>query len=385
MSKYGVLLVNGLRTHQEAHAPLFAAHPLCRLVAVANERDIPESQAQLNRELAAEHGIPFIPDLDEALARDDVHIVSMCAAMERRPAVAVKCAEAGKHLYLDKPLCGSLEGADAMVETVERTGVVAQMYSQILAPWAQGAKEVVESGRIGEIKAVHAEELFSKGRAGTVPEGTVRREKEQAGRFTFVESKREMSDIGVYVVGLVHWLTGKKTESVFCITGNYFFAEHFKNDVEDFGAIIMTLEGGVTASIVGGRCGWMSHPSGGTQRIVLIGTEGMAVCDVNSPRVEVYNTEPNFVAPSVDSLDPMDMWGSTQRRHAVAPKQRWVPMGGDRRRSQYDDVVAFIDCIESGREPDMNVREAAALVDVILGGYVSAARGEPVRLPLPRS
>ena len=48
------------------------------------------------------------------------------------------------------------------------------------------------------------------------------------------------------------------------------------------------------------------------------------------------------------------------------------------------DVAAFIDCIESGREPEMNATAAAPLVEVILAGYASAARGETVWLPLPR-
>jgi predicted dehydrogenase len=50
----------------------------------------------------------------------------------------------------------------------------------------------------------------------------------------------------------------------------------------------------------------------------------------------------------------------------------------------YQDVRDFIECVETGRQPEMNVREAAAHVEVILAGYVSAARGEPVSLPLPR-
>ena len=49
-----------------------------------------------------------------------------------------------------------------------------------------------------------------------------------------------------------------------------------------------------------------------------------------------------------------------------------------------DDVAAFVEAIESGAQPDMNARRAAELTEVILGGFVSAARGEVVGLPLPR-
>ena len=383
MSKYGVLLVGGRRTHQEMQAATFAAHPLCRLVAVADEREIPEPRAELNRQFAQASGLPYIPDLDQALSRDDIHIVSSTPEIERRARVAVSCLEAGKHMYLDTQLAGTLEGAEAIVAAAEQAGVRTQMFSSIHADWAQAAKRAVTEGRIGELKAVHAENLFAKGRAGTVPEGTVRHEKERVERFTFIEGKREMYAVGVYSLGLVHWLTGRKVESVFCVTGNYFHAEHARLDIEDFGALALTLEGGVTATAIGGRFGWMSHPGSGQQRLVLIGTEGTLTVDANRPRIELYNDEPDFTPPPVHPQDPMAMWSSTFQDSPAMPKQRWVGLNEGRDRMT-EDVAAFIDCIEEGREPEMNARAGASAVEVILAGYASAARGEAVRLPLPR-
>lgn len=383
MSKYGVLLIGGKRTHQENHAQLFSNHPDCHLVAVADEHDAPDMRHELNQELADDHGIPYIRDLDEALARDDVQIVSMCARVERRGVVAVKCAEAGKHIYLDKPLCGSVEAADAIVDAVEKAGVVNQMFSKVYADWPQQAKRAIQSGTIGKLRAIHAEEIFPKGSAGTVPKGTVRQEKEHIEKFTFVESKREMFDIGVYPLTLIHWLTGLKAEAVTAITGNYFFAEHAANDVEDFGSISMQLESGVTASIVAGRFGYMSHPHGGVQRIVLVGDKATATFDAYCPRIEVYNNDPNFVEPERDAFDPMGMWSSTGGRRTMMPRNRWRSVGADRD-VMVDDIAAFVEAIETDRRPDITAREAAQPVEILMGAFASAARGEQVSLPLVR-
>ena len=383
MSKYGVLLISGRRTHQEGHAPAFAANPLCHLVAVADEKDVPDSMHERGRQLSSDHDIPYIPDLDEALARQEVDIVSMCADVERRGRVAVKCAEAGKHLYLDKPMAGTLEDVDAIVAAVGKAGVRSQMFSFIHTPWARAAKQAIETGCIGELKAVHAEVLFAKGNAGTVPDGTVRKEKEQVGRYTFVESKREGFDIGVYVVGLVHWLTGRKAESVFGLTGNYIFADHARHDVEDFSALAINMEGGINATTLSGRIGWMSHPRGGPQRVVVVGTEGTVVVDGSEPRIEVYNDEPDFTLPDVHPLDPMGMWSSTNEEANVMPKRRWAPLNGDSS-VMHNDVNIFVDCLENEREPVINARAAAPFTEVILAGYVSSSRGEAVKLPLPR-
>ena len=98
--KYGVLLLGGHRTHQENYALNFAQDERCRLVAFADEPDAPPERIALGRSLAEELNLPFISDLDAALAREDVHIVSLCTEVERRGRVGVKCAEAGKHVYL---------------------------------------------------------------------------------------------------------------------------------------------------------------------------------------------------------------------------------------------------------------------------------------------
>ena len=382
MTEYGVLIIGGKRTHQEGHAAAFNRHPGCHVVAASDEADIPESIAQRNRQLASELGLPYITDLDDALARDDVDIVSSTPAVERRGRVAVRCLEARKHVYLDKPLAGTRGDIDAIVAAAERSGVRTQMFSLIHAGWVQAAKRAVDEGHVGELKAVHVENLFAKGRAGTVPLGTVRSERERVERFTFVEAKREMFDVGVYCLGIVQWLTGRKARSVYSITGNYIYREHADVDVEDFGSMALTLEGGITATTVGGRIGWMSHPKAGPQRIVLVGTQGTLTFDPYRPRIEVYNDSPDFATPPFDPYDPMGMWGPSQPEYEAIPKRRWVSL--DDRAPMDADVAAFVDCIDGGREPDMNAKAAAPLVETILAGYESAARGEPVDLPLPR-
>ena len=165
-------------------------------------------------------------------------------------------------------------------------------------------------------------------------------------------------------------------------TGNYFFAEHMGAGVEDFGVMMATLEGGVTATVLGGRFGWMSHPLSGPQKVVVVGTEGTMSFDPFALRVEVYNNEPDFVQPAVDPYDPMGMWGASHPAYAPMPKQRWVALGS--RNVMADDVAAFVRAIDDGVQPDMNAKRAAALTEVILGGFISAARGEEVSLPLPR-
>jgi predicted dehydrogenase len=370
MSRYGVLLVGGNRTHQENYGRAFASDSRCRLVGVADERGLPAYRDALNRMLAAELNVPFFEDLDEALARRDVHIVSMAADVERRGRVAPKCALAGKHLYLDKPLAGSVADARAIAAAAAQAGIRSQMFSLVTSPWARAAKRAVDAGRVGRLLGVHADMLMAKGRPGTVPPGLVRQEKGEPVRYTFVEAKRELFDMGIYPVSLIHWLTGRRAVSVSAVTGNYFFAEHAAKDVEDLGALLLELEGGLVASATGGRIGWTSHPHSSLTRVILAGSEGTLCFSDCEPHLDVYADEPEFQMPRVHPWDPMGMWASTQKEAGVAPKRRWIPLDAPNPLAQ--DVRAFLDALDRGAEPELCAAAGVHHVEVLMAGYRSA-------------
>jgi predicted dehydrogenase len=367
---YGVLLVSGGHTHQELYAPAFAADPRCRLVAVTDEPDVDPRRRELNERFARALGLPYLPDLGDALARLDVHIASVCAPPERRGRIAVRCAEAGKHLYLDKSLAPTRAEADAVVAAVRRAGVRSQMFTFVTAPWARRAKAILRADRCGRLLAVHADTFFAKGHAGTARLGP-RREEYPPARHQLTEAKREWDNVGVYPVALVRWLTGQAFRSAYGVTANYFFAEHQRHDVEDFGLLAGRLEDGTAVTIAAGRCGWASHPAGGVNRVVLVGSEATLVLDANRPRLEVCAAEPPWAPPPAHPEDPMAFWQSTQDEVGARPKRAWLPVT----RAVPGDVSCFLDALDAGRDGEVSAAEAAQATAVLLAGYRSAADG----------
>src|SRR5262249_13217019 len=160
-----------------------------------------------NEQLAAALGVPYLPDLNQALARKDVQVVSICAPPERRGRIAVRCAEAGKHLYLDKSLAPRLAEVDAIVQAVRKAGVKSHMFTMTTQPWVGAAKRLVDSGRLGKLLAIHADAFFAKGKTGTARLGP-REEEYPPERHQLVEAKREFDNVGVYPLTLIRWLTG---------------------------------------------------------------------------------------------------------------------------------------------------------------------------------
>jgi predicted dehydrogenase len=379
-AKYGILLVTGSHTHQENYGAAFAADKRCKVVAVTDEADVEGRRRELNERLARALGVPYLPDLIKALARADVHVVSICAPPERRGRIAIRCAEAGKHLYLDKSLVPKLQEADDLVAAVRKAGVRSHMYSFIPATWAREAKRLVEAGRLGKLVAIHADVFFAKGKNGTARLGSRRKEEFPPERHQLVEAKRELDNVGVYPISLVRWLTGRKYRTVYAVTGNYFFQEHQKHNVEDFGLVSCTLEDGALVTISAGRYGWTAHPAAGINRLVLVGSERTVVVDANRPRLEVYTDEAPWVAPNVNPADPMGFWTSTQEEVHVRPKRTWVPAAA----AGQSDASYFIDCLEAGRDSEVTAAEAALTTEVLVAAYRSAATREVVTLPLPR-
>jgi predicted dehydrogenase len=375
---YGVLLIAGGQTHQENYARAFAADSRCRLVGLTDEADVPERRRALNAQLAAELGVPVLESLDEALARDDVDLVSVCTEPERRGRVAARCARAGKHLYVDKPLTTNLDDARELLAAARAHNVHTQMFSLVRVPLASRAKTTVESGRFGALTALHCDLTFAKGIAGSAELGAPRSERAVADRFTWIDSKRELYCVGLYPLVLFQWLTGRRFTSVYAATANYFFAEHQRNGVEDFGNLLLEMEGGLHATITVGRTGWSSHPDYGIHQLQLTGTDETVRLDAFRPRLEIYSDAAPWRQPATPHPeDPMGFWASTQEPGGIKPKTDWIAI----ERPVQSDAAAFLDCLDADRESDVPASTGAHAVQVILAAYRSAAEKRWVEIP----
>lgn len=375
---YGVILVAGHYTHQPMYAPALAADPRCKLVGMVDEEGVSQRRREQNARYAAELSIPLLDDLDEALAREDVQIVSICAEPARRGSIIEQAARAGKHLYLDKPLAASVDDATAIVEAVNGAGVVSHMFSFVRSPLAGNLRQVLDSGRLGKLIAAHFDLTFAKGTNGTADLDRVRKESSAPEVFELPDSKRELTNIGVYPLAMLTWLTRQAATRVFATTGNYFFTEHQRNDMEDFGQVLMQMDDGLTASVSVGRTGWTSHPSFGMNCTYLIGTEGSAVIDLSRPRVEIWSAETCWQPPETNPEDPMGMWVTpADSPFAAEPKHAWTVSSSSVTTA---DASYFLDCIESGKASELSANEAAQTTQILSAAYRSAATGKIVRL-----
>jgi predicted dehydrogenase len=288
----------------------------------------------------------------------------------------VACADAGKHLYLDKSLAPSLAEARNVAEAARRADVFSHMFTFNTQPWAAAARQLVHSGQLGTLQALHVDMHFAKGHAGTASLAGPRRETYPPDPATFqtIEAKRELDNVGVYAVALIGWLAGWQFKRVYAVTANYFFREHERTGAEDFAVVQIELADGAVATFSAGRIGWTAHPSFGTCRVLLAGDRCSAVVDANKPRIELYDQAPAWSPPAPHPEDPMAFWPSTTEEMGAEPKRLWQPLW-----AQANDASYFIDRIEAGQDSEMSAERAATATEVLMAAYKSAATGE---LPL---
>ena len=106
--------------------------------------------------LEDEFHIRSYSDLDEALAQKP-EIAFITNPTNMHIPCAVKCAEAGCHLFMEKPVSDNLEGTEELKKAVKDSGVkVFVGYQNRFHPAVRAVKEVLESGGLGRILSVHS-------------------------------------------------------------------------------------------------------------------------------------------------------------------------------------------------------------------------------------
>jgi predicted dehydrogenase len=104
----------------QVHAAGLAGHPDAELVGVWG-RDLAKAKA-----VGAEFDVAGFSDVDELLAQVDA--VTIALPPDVQVPLAIRAAEAGKHLLLEKPIALDLAAADRLVAAAQAAGVASVVF-----------------------------------------------------------------------------------------------------------------------------------------------------------------------------------------------------------------------------------------------------------------
>lgn len=109
------------------------------------------------RAAAAAHGIATAADLDAALTREDVDAVVLCTPHRFHATQIVACADAGKHVFCEKPLCTTGEEVRGALSAVQAAGIVLGIgHERRFEPPVIELRQRFAAGEFGSVLGIEA-------------------------------------------------------------------------------------------------------------------------------------------------------------------------------------------------------------------------------------
>jgi myo-inositol 2-dehydrogenase/D-chiro-inositol 1-dehydrogenase len=130
---------------------------LVRSIHEANVVAVCDIRLEVAQALGDELGIDrVVKDYHELLEDKSVEALLIATNTNTHAAIVKDCAEAGKHIFCEKPLALDLQSTDEVIETVDRTGVKLQIgFNRRFDHNFRQVKEIVSSGKIGRPCILH--------------------------------------------------------------------------------------------------------------------------------------------------------------------------------------------------------------------------------------
>ncbi|MEW6530037.1 MAG: Gfo/Idh/MocA family oxidoreductase [Thermodesulfobacteriota bacterium] len=263
----------------EQHALAYAATPGCSLRAVY---DVDPARGQAVAKKF--QSVKVAESFEEILADSSVDVVSLASYDNCHFDEVVKALGAQKHVFVEKPLCRSIDELRTIKEALQASGPRHLVSNLVLraAPVYGWLRKAIQSRELGEIYAFDGDYLYG------------RIEKITGGWRKSVPDYSVMLGGGVHLVDLMLWLTGAKPVSVsasgneICTAGTEF---HYLDYVQAVYAFPSGLIGRITANF-----GCVHRH----QHVVRVfGTKGTFIYDDQGPRLHA-SRDPAVSAKTLD-------------------------------------------------------------------------------------
>lgn len=183
-------------------------------------------------------------DYRALLAMEDIDLVSICTPNDQHEEMAIAALQAGKHVYIDKPLAVAGESARCIAEAARAAGVHTRaVFNNRHFPATMRAKQLVDEGRIGKIMHFQARYLH----AGSIDPNKPISWKQQAQAGVLL-------DMGSHVLDLMTWLLGYPSR-VLCRTRTLYPARPTKDGgvetslADDYAVALLEMPDGAIGTI----------------------------------------------------------------------------------------------------------------------------------------
>ncbi|MFI6995366.1 Gfo/Idh/MocA family protein [Nonomuraea wenchangensis] len=380
----------GLRTSLALHAHRPGGGSVVAALCDSDPAVLKSQSARFEADLLAE-------DYRELLDRPDLDAVIVNTPDDTHERIAIDCLEAGKAVYLEKPMAITVEGCDAVLRAARRTGTRLYVgHNMRHMGVVRLMRDIIRKGVIGEPKTVWVRHFVGYGGDYYFKDWHADRT-----RTTSLLLQKAAHDLDV-----VHWLAGGYTTRVNALGDLMVYGDlprrapgtprpddwlrayewpptarrdlHHVVDVEDVSVMNMRLDNGVIAAYQ--QCHFSPDY---VRNYTVIGTEGRLENFGDGPgdTVKVWNTGPTGYRDDCDiayKVPPAEGSHGGADAEIIGEFRRFVREGG----ATDTSPVAARMSVAAGYMATMSLRDGGMPYDVPpldpgLAAYFANGQREP--------
>ena len=300
------------------------------------------------RKFADAYGCEFVPTYEALCRHPKVDYVDVCTFPDFRLQPIEICAEAKKHVQVQKPISTSLETARKMIDVAKKAGIVLGVVSQHrFDDSSQFVKKAIADGRLGKllqadayVKWFRSAEYYSRPIKGSWQ----------------TEGGGALINQAVHQVDVLLWLCGGVKE----LFGYWQLASLHKIESEDVITAMLRYDNGAQGVIQAATAMWPGYP----ERIELHGTKGSAI--FTGDRLTAWDVRDDSGDPAPVEKEVMS-GASDPMAIPLTPFER-----------QFLDFGA---ACGKGTTPLVSGEDGYRALEVVLSVYRSCREGNKVTLP----
>ena len=334
-------MIHALHIHELAQES-----DLCRLVAVSTL----DKQAAEKFHSLIDASTPVFENIEALTLSDTCDVAVIATNTDSHREHSLLMIRAGKRVFQEKPLTGTLEGDREYAAQLEREHPHALMLGfqkRFDAPLLY-AKQLIDEGAIGRVFKIYTALEDSS----PAPDG--------------FNSPGILPDMAVHNVDEIVWLSGRKPESALAI-GSRIYSHSHTTCKEDFDDALMLLDFG--NELIGQLQVTRNHVSGYRGETVIYGEKGQIHIGRFNQKlleviVEAYGTR--------DAKQPIALKTFEQRRY-----DQPLPEFIDRFGAAYkEELRTFLECCRNDQPFPITHRDGLCAQEIISGAMKACIRKE---------
>lgn len=229
--------------------------------ALSDLRVCCDASDAVRERMAAQYGVRVTVSYDEVLGDPEVDAVVLATPAPAHADMAIAALEAGKHVFVEKPLALSVEDAERAAATADRYGRIL-MVGHLLEyhPAVNYIKELIDSGELGDVYYCYSQRV-------------------NLGKLRSDENA--LWSLAPHDISIVLYLMGEEPEAVEA-TGQAFL----QPGIEDVVFLTMKFGSGRVAHV---QVSWLDPLK--ERRLTVVGSKKMVVFDDMQPqeKVRIYD------------------------------------------------------------------------------------------------